>query len=458
MAEYYAQRATAGMIIAEASTPSAVGRTYPNITALYTDDHLAGWRQVTKAVQAAGGGPMFLQIQHGGRVGHPDTSGLTPIAPSPIPLPDQIHTPTGPQTAVTPREMTAGDIQQTIRDFAATARRAVDAGFAGVEVHSANGYLLHQFLAPNTNHRTDAYGGSITNRIRFTIEVVDAVTEAIGSHRTGLRISPGNTVNGITDTDADTLYPALVEANATTNLAYPHIAFADPAQPLFTRLRESWTGTLIANPVLPADQIPADGGRQAAERLLDAGADLIALGRPFLANPDLVQRIRTGAPINAVRARYAMYTGGPTGYTDGARTTAWTTPPRWSPRSPPGSPEAKANPAPTARQPPSAPRSSLPLEAPSFSTEHPIRSRVTQPHCPGPGRDERSATERPPHSRGPRALAWKTRGPDRATTAPEPRSTHCSPACSTVAATVLVGGAAGCGPAWRLPGRGPVIE
>lgn len=183
MAEYYAQRATAGMIIAEASTPSAVGRTYPNITALYTDDHLAGWRQVTKAVQAAGGGPMFLQIQHGGRVGHPDTSGLTPIAPSPIPLPDQIHTPTGPQTAVIPREMTAGDIQQTIRDFAATARRAVDAGFAGVEVHSANGYLLHQFLAPNTNHRTDAYGGSITNRIRFTIEVVDAVTD-------GHRVTP----------------------------------------------------------------------------------------------------------------------------------------------------------------------------------------------------------------------------------------------------------------------------
>ncbi|MFD7503710.1 alkene reductase [Streptomyces sp. NPDC059850] len=263
MAEYYAQRATAGAIIAEASTPNAVGQTYPNITALHTDAHTAGWRQVTKAVQAAGGGPMFLQIQHGGRVGHPDNSGLTPLAPSPIRLPDPIYTPTGFQEAGTPREMTSADIRQTIADFAATARRAVDAGFTGVEVHSANGYLLHQFLAPNTNQRTDAYGGTIENRIRFTTEVVDAVIDAIGPERTGLRISPGTT-----------------------------------------------------DPLLPADQIPADGGRAAAERLLDAGADLIALGRPFLANPDLVQRIRTGAPINAVRAKYAMYTGGPTGYTD----------------------------------------------------------------------------------------------------------------------------------------------
>ncbi|MEV7144052.1 alkene reductase [Streptomyces tauricus] len=316
MAEYYAQRATAGAIIAEASTPNAVGRTYPNITALHTDSHTAGWRQVTKAVQDAGGGPMFLQLQHGGRVGHPDNSGLTPLAPSPIPLPETIHTPTGRQEAVVPREMTADDIRRTVRDFADAARRAVDAGFAGVEVHSANGYLLHQFLAPDTNHRTDAYGGSVDRRIRFTTEVVDAVADAIGAERTGLRVSPGNTVNGITETDADDLYPALLTANADKGLAYLHIAFADPGRPLFARLREIWTGTLIANPVLPPDRIPADGGRRAAERLLAAGADLIALGRPFLANPDLVERIRTGAPVNPVRAEYAMYTGGATGYTD----------------------------------------------------------------------------------------------------------------------------------------------
>ncbi|MFC9268334.1 alkene reductase [Streptomyces zhihengii] len=316
MADYYAQRASAGMIIAEASTPNAVGRTYPNITALYSDAHTAGWREVVRAVEAAGGGPLFLQIQHGGRVGHPDTSGHTPLAPSAVPLPDSIHTPTGRQAAVTPRAMTAAEIGSTVADFAAAARRAVDAGFAGVEVHSANGYLLHQFLAPNTNLRTDGYGGGLPGRIRFTTEVVDAVAEAIGPERTGLRISPGNPVNGIADTDADELYPALLRANAGKGLAYLHLAYADPAAPLFARLRALWTGTLIANPVLPREQIPADGGREAAERLLAAGADLVALGRPFLANPDLVERIRTGGPVNPVRARYAMYTGGATGYTD----------------------------------------------------------------------------------------------------------------------------------------------
>lgn len=316
MAEYYAQRASAGLIIAEASTPNAVGQTYPNITAIHTDAQVSGWRQVTKAVNAAGGGPMFLQIQHGGRVGHPDNSGLTPVAPSPIPLPETIHTPTGRQDSVTPREMTREDIRTTVNDFAAAARRALDAGFAGVEVHSANGHLLHQFLATNTNRRGDAYGGTVENRLRFVVEVVDAVTEAIGPERVGLRISPGDTVNGITDTDADVLYPALLAELADRNLAYLHIVFADPEQPLFQRIRADWPGALVGNPVLPREQIPADGGRQAAERLLAAGADLIALGRPFLANPDLVERLRTGAPVNPVRDRYMMYIGGPTGYTD----------------------------------------------------------------------------------------------------------------------------------------------
>ncbi|OMI34131.1 alkene reductase [Streptomyces sparsogenes] len=317
MAEYYAQRASAGLIIAEASTPNAVGQTYPNITAIHTDAHVAGWRQVTEAVAAAGGGPMFLQIQHGGRNGHPDTSGLVPVAPSPIPLPETIHTPTGRQEAVTPREMTLDDIRTTIGDFATAARRALDAGFAGVEVHSANGHLLHQFLSPVTNRRADAYGGSVDNRVRFVVEVVEAVAEAVGPERVGLRISPGTvTFNGIADPDADVLYPALLARVADKNLAYLHIAFAHPDNALFQRLRADWPGTLMGNPVLPQEQIPADGGREAAERMLAAGADLIALGRPFLANPDLVERLRTGAPVNPVRDRYLMYVGGPTGYTD----------------------------------------------------------------------------------------------------------------------------------------------
>ena len=315
VAAYYAQRASAGLIIAEASTPNAVGKTYPNTTALHTDAHVAGWRLATGAVRAAGG-RMFLQLQHGGRVGHPDNSGLTPLAPSPIALPELIHTPTGRQSPVVPREMTAEDIRTTVADFAAAARRAVDAGFAGVEVHSANGYLLHQFLAGNTNRRTDAYGGAVGHRIRFTVEVVAAVIEAIGPERVGLRVSPGNTVNGIDEDDTDTLYPALVAAVADLRPAYLHLVQSDPGRPLFPVLRRAWPGVLIGNPLLPEGRIPADGGLRAAEELLSAGADLIALGRPFLANPDLVERLRTGAPVNPVRNPYLMYVGGETGYTD----------------------------------------------------------------------------------------------------------------------------------------------
>ncbi|CAL9666584.1 N-ethylmaleimide reductase [Streptomyces sp. enrichment culture] len=316
MATYYAQRASAGLIIAEAATPNAVGQTYPHIPAIHGTAHVAGWRRVTDAVRAAGG-RMFLQLQHGGRVGHPDTSGLTPVAPSPVPLPDTIHTPSGRQASVVPREMTVADIRSTAVDFAAAARNAVDAGFEGVEVHAANGHLLHQFLAKNTNRRTDAYGGPVAGRIRFVVEVVRAVAAAIGPERVGLRISPGNTVNGIEEGDTESIYPALVGALADTGLAYAHLVFADPDQPLFQDIRKTWPGTLIANPVLGwGGPLPADGGRRAGERLLAAGADLIALGRAFLANPDLVERLRVGAPLNPVRDEYAMYTGGEVGYTD----------------------------------------------------------------------------------------------------------------------------------------------
>jgi N-ethylmaleimide reductase len=310
MAEYYAQRATAGLIIAEAATPNAVGRTYPNITAIHTPGHVAGWRRVTDAVREAGG-RMFLQIQHGGRIGHPATSGHTPLAPSPVPLPDTIFTPDGHRPTVVPREMTADDIRATVADFATAARRAVEAGFEGVEVHSANGCLLHQFLAANTNRRTDAYG---EDRTRFTVEVVEAVAAAIGPERVGVRLSPGLTVNGIEEGDTERLYPALVAALRPLGLACLHLVHADPEAPVFRRIRASWPGTLIANPVLP--ELTTRAVDTAARRLLDAGADLVALGRPFLANPDLVTRLRLGAPLNEIRDRYLMYVGGATGYTD----------------------------------------------------------------------------------------------------------------------------------------------
>jgi N-ethylmaleimide reductase len=313
MAEYYAQRASAGLIIAEAATPNAVGQTYPNITAVHTPRHVAGWRLVTDAVREAGG-RMFLQLQHGGRVGHPATSGLTPVAPSPVPLPETIFTPDGHRPAVVPREMTAEDIRTTVADFARAARNAMDAGFEGVEVHSANGHLLHQFLARNTNRRTDGYGGSIAGRIRFTAEVTEAVAAEIGADRVGLRVSPGNTVNGIAEGETEEIYPALADRLGGLGLAYLHLVFADPDSPVFGKIRAGWPGTLVANPEHREMSGPAI--EQASGRLLDAGADLIALGRPFLANPDLVTRLRLGAPLNQVRDRYLMYVGGATGYTD----------------------------------------------------------------------------------------------------------------------------------------------
>ncbi|MFD5321204.1 alkene reductase [Streptomyces sp. NPDC127098] len=316
MVTYYAQRASAGLIIAEATTPNATGQTYPDIPGLHTGAQVAGWRRVTDAVRAAGG-RMFVQLQHGGRVGHPDNSGLVPVAPSPIPLPETIHTPTGRQPSVTPREMSLHDIRATVADFAAAARNARAAGFEGVEVHAANGHLLHQFLAANTNHRTDAYGGSVAGRVRFAVQVVRAVAEAIGQDRVGLRISPRNTVNGIAEGETEELYPALVDALSDLELAYLHVVFADADDALYQELTKRWPGTLMANPNLGwGGPLPADGGRAAGERLLAAGADVIALGRAFIANPDLVERLRLGAPLNPLRDGQLMYVGGPTGYTD----------------------------------------------------------------------------------------------------------------------------------------------
>ncbi|MEU8513944.1 alkene reductase [Kitasatospora sp. NPDC048722] len=315
MATYYAQRATAGLIIAEAATPNRVGRTYANIPAIHADEHVTGWRTVTDAV-AAEGGRMFLQLQHGGRIGHPDNSGLHPVAPSPVALPETIHTPSGHRGSVVPRRLTVDEIGRTVADFAAAARKAVEAGFAGVEVHGANGYLLHQFLARNTNRRTDGYGGPVANRIRFVVEVVRAVAAEIGPERVGLRVSPGFTGQGMAEGDTAEIYRALTGELAGDGLAYLHVVFADPEDAVFQEIRKAWSGTLIANPVLGWGQpLPEDGGLAAAERLLAAGADLISFGRGFLANPDLVERLRTGAPLNPLRDGL-MYTGGAEGYTD----------------------------------------------------------------------------------------------------------------------------------------------
>ncbi|MEU8776877.1 alkene reductase [Streptomyces sp. NPDC048606] len=315
MATHYARRASAGLIIAEGTTPNAVGRSYPHIPGIHTSDQIAGWRRVTGAVGEAGG-RMFLQLQHAGRIGHPDTSGHVPLAPSAVRFPEPLHTPTGLQDGVTPRAMTAADVEETIADFARAARNAVEAGFAGVEVHSANGHLPHQFLSPNTNLRTDAWGGSVERRIRFTVEVVRATVEAIGRDRVGVRVSPGSNVNGVEEGDTEALYAALLPALAELEPVYLHQVRADPDHGLFTRIRATWPGTLIANPALSREEVAADGGRARGERLLAAGADLIALGRGFVANPDLVERLRTGAPLDELRPEFLMHVHGAEGYDD----------------------------------------------------------------------------------------------------------------------------------------------
>ncbi|WP_326591905.1 alkene reductase [Streptomyces sp. NBC_01294] len=315
MATHYAQRASAGLIIAEGTTPNAVGQTYPHIPGIHSPAQIAGWRRVTEAVRAAGG-RMFLQLQHGGRVGHRDTSGHVPLAPSAVRFPEPLHTLGGLRDAVTPRAMTDEDIRSTLADFAAAAVHAVEAGFAGVEVHSANGHLLHQFLSQNTNRRTDAWGGSVEGRIRFTVEVVRAVAEAIGPERVGVRISPGLNVNGIEEGDTEDIYPALLQALAELEPVYLHLVHADPDRPAFTEIRKAWPGTLIANPVLSREEVAADGGRLRGEALLAAGADLVALGRGFIANPDFVERLRTGAPLGELRPEFLMHVHGAEGYTD----------------------------------------------------------------------------------------------------------------------------------------------
>jgi N-ethylmaleimide reductase len=313
MTAYYAQRATAGLIITEGTQPVPVGRGYPNTPGLHTDAQVGGWREITDAVHAAGG-RIVAQLMHTGRIGHPELTGLRPVAPSPIRADGQVYTHAGPRDFVIPYELTGADIDATIGGFADAARRAIVAGFDGVELHGANGYLITQFLATGTNQRTDEYGGSTAGRIRFAVDAVAAVAAAIGPDRVGLRISPNNPYNDVADDAADETYPALVAALTPLEIGYLHLNHTTLDEPLGKRIRADWPGVLIVNP-LHGPQLPADGGRAAAEAALAAGADLVSLGRAFLANPDLVQRLRSGAPINEADPA-TFFSGGERGYVD----------------------------------------------------------------------------------------------------------------------------------------------
>ncbi|MEU4442936.1 alkene reductase [Actinosynnema sp. NPDC050801] len=311
MAEYYAQRAGAGLIITEGTQPSAVGQGYPHTPGLHSDEQVEAWRGVTDAVHAAGG-RIFAQLMHTGRVGHPTLlpDGLHPVGASAVRAQGKVFTGEGMEEFVTPVELSPADIEATIADFAAAARNAVDAGFDGIELHGANGYLLHQFLADNTNLRTDEWGGSVDNRIRFVVEVVRATSEAIGAHRVGLRISPANPYNDIAEESHHELYPTLVDAINPVGLAYLHIGEVGPRS-LTLRLRERFSGPLILNPFTP------DGvtGPEHLELLDDGTADALSFGSMFLANPDLPTRLATGGPFNTPD-RATFYGGTEKGYTD----------------------------------------------------------------------------------------------------------------------------------------------
>jgi N-ethylmaleimide reductase len=313
-ATYYAQRAGAGLIITEGTQPSVIGQGYPDTPGLHSTEQVTAWQKVTDAVHAAGG-TIFAQLMHTGRIGHPSLlpDGLTPVGPSPVTAKGHVHTRQGPQEMVAPEPLSENDIRTTIADFAAAARNAVAAGFDGVEIHGANGYLVHQFLAPNANQRTDAWGGSVGNRIRIVIEVATAVSAAIGGHRTGLRISPGNALNDIAETDAadvERTYTALVAGLAPLNLAYLHLLETSDRR-LTKRLRTDWPGVFILNPAT----YPDPTGPDALGLVEDGTADLITFGALFLANPDLPDRLAAGGPFNTPNPA-TFYGGDEHGYTD----------------------------------------------------------------------------------------------------------------------------------------------
>ncbi|BCL33008.1 alkene reductase [Streptomyces aurantiacus] len=309
MATYYAQRATAGLIVTEGVQPSLIGQSNPGTPGLHTEEQQASWQPVTDAVHT-NGGRVFAQLMHGGRVSHPDTTGTQPVGPSAVPAVGDVFTPTGPQPAPVPRALETSEVPEHARSYGDAARRAVAAGFDGVELHGANGYLISQFLSSNANLRTDRYGGSVAHRISFAVEAVSATVEAVGAARTGIRLSPAGTFWGVRESEVTELYTALLGELARLEVAYVHIeATAD--EEVLVALRRAWPGALIMNPVLPMG--PKQTGRSDADHWLGLGADLISFGRAFIANPDLVERLRTGVPIAPVdEATY--YQGGDAGY------------------------------------------------------------------------------------------------------------------------------------------------
>jgi N-ethylmaleimide reductase len=312
--EHYRQRAGVGLIIAEGTYPSPESQAYLGQPGIVTDEQVEGWRRVAEAVHDRGG-RIVLQVMHGGRVTHPDVNGgRRVVAPSAIAINGQVHTATGKQPYPVPHALTVEEARATVQDIVTASRRAVEAGLDGVEVHGANGYLLHEFLSPASNERTDEYGGSPANRARFVVQVVTAVAAAIGAGRVGLRISPEHDIQDAFETDrADVLatYGALVDQLAPLGLAYLSVLHREPAGDLVQELRRRFGGPLIAN-----SGFGTVTTRDEAVQLIDAAhADAVAVGRPVLANPDLVERWAGEHPENAPKP-HLFYASGAEGYTD----------------------------------------------------------------------------------------------------------------------------------------------
>jgi N-ethylmaleimide reductase len=312
-ATYYAQRATAGAIIAEATQISPQGQGYAFTPGIHSAEQVAGWRQVTEAVHREGG-RIILQLWHVGRISHPSLQpgGGLPVAPSAIQPEGQAFTESGFQLFVTPRALETNEIASIVEDYRQAAVNADKAGFDGVEIHGANGYLIDQFLKDGTNHRTDQYGGSIENRTRFLLKVTEAVVGVLGGDRVGLRLSPASPANDISDSNPQPLFDHAVAALARFNLAFLHVVEGATGGSRetdfdFQALRQAFKGAYVAN----------NGyDRALAEEAIAAGrTDFIAFGRPFIANPDLVDRLRIGAPL-AELDRDTLYGGDAKGYTD----------------------------------------------------------------------------------------------------------------------------------------------
>jgi len=314
MADYYAQRATAGLIVSEATMVSPMGMGYPATPGIYSPEQLESWKQVTKAVHDKGGS-IFMQLWHVGRISHPSfLGGELPVAPSAVKPAGQTFTFEGMQEFVTPRPLETDEIPGIVALYVAAAENAVAAGFDGVEIHAANGYLIDQFLRNGTNKRSDAYGGSVENRSRFLLEIVEGVSAAVGAGRTGVRLSPSGTFNDMSDSDPLTLFTHVLRRLSDADLAYVHIVDALEGDIRhganvveLAALRDAYKGVLI----ICGGYDKARGNAAIADGLADA----VAYGALYIANPDLPERFKEDSPLNAPDPE-TFYTQDEKGYLD----------------------------------------------------------------------------------------------------------------------------------------------